>query len=214
MGCGRRHTALMGNASSVTTGPLAGRVVEQRLLHEILSASAEGVPAAVLVHGEAGVGRPGWCVTSRSSTGPTATRCRRPRGVVGHEVLWGTCVRFGAASVPFAPVVQALDSWALRVDPTVRSTLLEGSDELSILLPSMGMRSAEAVEVAQRSGSQAAMAQTRPVARCPFFASYRYHRGRRAAYCGALGSTTWRGRCRTAAHGPCARAGRHRLHRS
>ena len=48
---------MMGNASSVTTGPLAGRVVEQRLLHEILSASAEGVPAAVLVHGEAGVGK-------------------------------------------------------------------------------------------------------------------------------------------------------------
>jgi len=124
---------MMGNASSVTTGPLAGRVAEQRLLNEILSASAEGVPAAVLVHGEAGVGK-----------------TRLVRQVTEHfrtldqEVLWGTCVHFGAASVPFAPVIQALDSWAHDVDPTVRSAVLEGCDELSILLPSMGIRSAEA----------------------------------------------------------------------
>lgn len=50
---------------------------------------------------------------------------------LGHEVLWGTCVRFATASVPFAPVAQALDSWALHVDPTVRSAVLEGSDALS-----------------------------------------------------------------------------------
>src|SRR5665647_933167 len=95
------HTAMVGNAEStanVASGPFAGRVTERRLLHEILSASAEGVPAAVLVHGEAGVGK-----------------TRLVRNVSeqyradGHEVLWGTCVRFGAASVPFAPVIQALD---------------------------------------------------------------------------------------------------------
>ncbi|NMM34294.1 MAG: AAA family ATPase [Phycicoccus sp.] len=122
----------MGNAPYVPSGPLAGRVAERRLLHETLSASAVGVPAAVLVHGEAGVGKTRLVrqVTEHFRT-------------LGHEVLWGTCVRFGAASVPFAPVVQALDAWARRVDPTVRSTLLEGSDELSILLPSVGMRSSD-----------------------------------------------------------------------
>ena len=122
---------MVGNAEStanVASGPFAGRVTERRLLHEILSASAEGVPAAVLVHGEAGVGK-----------------TRLVRNVSeqyradGHEVLWGTCVRFGAASVPFAPVIQALDSWALHVGPAVHTAVFEGCDELSTLLPSMGM---------------------------------------------------------------------------
>ena len=44
----------------------------------------------------------------------------------GREVLWGTCVHFGASSVPFAPLVHALDSWARQVDPAVRSTVLDG----------------------------------------------------------------------------------------
>ena len=132
-GQGRRDTLTMGNAPRTRTGPLAGRVAEQRLLGEILSASAVGVPAAVLVHGEAGVGKTRLVrhVTEHFRT-------------CGHEVLWGTCVHFGAASVPFAPVVQAFDNWAHNVDPTVRSAVLKGSDELSILLPSMGIRSAEA----------------------------------------------------------------------
>jgi len=123
---------MMGSASYVASGPLAGRVLEQRLLTETLSASAEGVPAAVLVHGEAGVGKTRLVrqVTEHFRT-------------TGREVLWGTCVHFGAASVPFAPVVQALDSWALHVEPATRTAVFEGCDELSILLPSMGMRSSE-----------------------------------------------------------------------
>ena len=126
---GRQDTTL-GNAPYVATSPLAGRVAEQRLLGELLSASAAGQPAAVLVHGEAGVGKTRLVrqVTEHFHT-------------LGHEVLWGTCVHFGTASVPFAPVIQALDSWALRVDPKVRSSVLEGFDDLSILLPSMGFRS-------------------------------------------------------------------------
>ena len=122
----------MGNAPRTRTGPLAGRVAEQRLLGEILSASAVGVPAAVLVHGEAGIGKTRLVrhLTEKYRTG-------------GHEVLWGTCVHFGAASVPFAPVAQALDNWALGVEPAVRTAVFEGSDELSILLPSMGTRSSD-----------------------------------------------------------------------
>ena len=91
-----------------------------------------GCRGAVLVHGEAGVGKTRLVrqVTEHFRT-------------LGHEVLWGTCVHFGAASVPFAPVVQALDSWALRVEPAIRSALLEGCDELSILLPSLGMRTSD-----------------------------------------------------------------------
>jgi len=129
----RRQTVGMGTAQHVATGRLAGRVVEQRLLAEILSASAEGIPAAVLVHGEAGVGK---TRLVRQVTDDVRA--------LGRQVLWGTCVRFGASSVPFAPVIQAFDNWALHVDPTIRSAVLEGSDDLSIMLPAMGVRSADA----------------------------------------------------------------------
>jgi hypothetical protein len=122
----------MGSAVNLTGSRFAGRVAEQRRLAEVLSASAEGLPAAVLVHGEAGVGKT-----------RLVREVTQEYQAAGHEVLWGTSVRFGAASVPFAPVVQALDHWALQVDPAVRSTVLGGSDELSTLLPSLGMGSPE-----------------------------------------------------------------------
>ncbi|MEO6143385.1 MAG: AAA family ATPase [Dermatophilaceae bacterium] len=118
----------MRNALNVAIGPFAGRVAEKRLLGEALAGAAEGLPTAVLVHGEAGVGKTRLVrqVTEHFRT-------------MGHEVLWGTCVHFGAASVPFAPVVQALDGWAVQMDPSIRSHVLEGCDELSNLLPSMTM---------------------------------------------------------------------------
>jgi predicted ATPase len=126
---------MMGNAATAASGLLAGRVAEQRRLAELLSASAGGLPAAVLVHGEAGVGK-----------------TRLVREVTGqyrdsdHEVLWGTCVHFGASSVPFAPLIQALDSWTRQVAPAVRAGVLEGFDELSVLLPSMGIQSSDVPE--------------------------------------------------------------------
>ena len=124
---------MMGNAGNGTSRMFAGRVLERRRLADGLSGSAQGRPLAVLVHGEAGVGK-----------------TRLVREVMeqfragGGEVLWGTCVHFGAASVPFAAVLQALDRWAQEVDPGVRSSVLEGADELSKLLPSMVVGSADA----------------------------------------------------------------------
>jgi DNA-binding CsgD family transcriptional regulator/tetratricopeptide (TPR) repeat protein len=126
--CPERDTVMVGIEGNVTTSLFAGRVLERQQLADVLSGSAQGLPAAVLVQGEAGVGKTRLVreVTQQYRTG-------------GHEVLWGTCVHFGAASVPFAPVLQALDSWAGQVDPAFRSKVLEGFEALSILLPSLGV---------------------------------------------------------------------------
>ena len=106
----------MGNAGNGTSRGFAGRVLERRRLADGLSGSGQGQPLAVLVHGEAGVGKTRLVreVTEAYRAG-------------GGEVLWGTCVHFGAASVPFAPVLQALDRWAQEVDRRVRSSVLERS---------------------------------------------------------------------------------------
>jgi hypothetical protein len=122
----------MGNARNGTSRGFAGRVLERRRLADALSGSARGRPSAVLVYGEAGVGKTRLVreVTAAYRAG-------------GGQVLWGTCVRFGAASVPFAAVLQALDGWAQEVDPSVRSSVLQGAEELSRLLPSIGVGSAD-----------------------------------------------------------------------
>ncbi|TDW74949.1 helix-turn-helix transcriptional regulator [Kribbella pratensis] len=105
---------------------LAGRGVEQQLLVRALEGTASGRPCAVVVHGEAGVGK---------------TRLLREicDGLdADFQVLWGTCVHFGEASVPFAPVSGALQSWLERADAPARVEVFSGAGELGILLPAMG----------------------------------------------------------------------------
>jgi DNA-binding CsgD family transcriptional regulator len=104
---------------------LAGRGVELELLAEALQGAASGSPCALVVHGEAGVGK---------------TRLvREVCEALDAEVLWGTCVRFGEASVPFAPISGALQSWLHRADEATRSDVLSGAAELATVLPALGV---------------------------------------------------------------------------
>jgi DNA-binding CsgD family transcriptional regulator/tetratricopeptide (TPR) repeat protein len=102
---------------------LAGRDAESELLAEVVRAGAEGQPRAVVVRGEAGVGK-----------------TRLVREVCADSdllVLWGSCVHFGGASVPYAPVIGILQDWLLTADPAERAQVLAGADELGSLLPGM-----------------------------------------------------------------------------
>ncbi|WP_165553954.1 ATP-binding protein [Kribbella capetownensis] len=71
---------------------LAGRGAEQQQLADGLEAAASGRPCAVVVHGEAGIGK----------TRLVREACARLSQET--QVLWGTCVHFGETSVPFAPL--------------------------------------------------------------------------------------------------------------
>jgi DNA-binding CsgD family transcriptional regulator/tetratricopeptide (TPR) repeat protein len=77
----------------------------------------------VIVHGEAGVGKTRLVRELCKSAGPEA------------QLLWGSCVRFGEASVPFAPVTGALRSWLAQADPALRSESLSGAGDLAVLVP-------------------------------------------------------------------------------
>jgi hypothetical protein len=83
----------------------------------VLEAAASGEPSAVFVHDETGVGK----------TALVRDVCGRFPG----EVLWGTCVHFGAASVQFAALASALDSWASGAGDLARDEVLAGLDALS-----------------------------------------------------------------------------------
>jgi predicted ATPase len=63
-----------------------------------LEATAEGTPCAVIVHGEAGVGK----------TRLVRAVLDSASAELDAGVHWGTCVQFGASTVPFAPMLRAL----------------------------------------------------------------------------------------------------------
>nr|WP_158292856.1 MULTISPECIES: ATP-binding protein [Kribbella] len=105
---------------------LAGRGVEQQLLAAALESAASGHPCAVMVHGEAGAGKTRMVRDVCTGLGDEA------------QVLWGTCVHFGEASVPFAPVIGALQGWLAQTDAAIRAEVLSGAGELGTLLPALG----------------------------------------------------------------------------
>ena len=80
----------------------AGRDRELHLLDEAVQGVSEGRPSALFVHGEAGVGK----------TSLVAQVCADAEAR-GDTVLWGRCVHFGAATSPYAPLLNALEAWRL-----------------------------------------------------------------------------------------------------
>ena len=85
-------------ASQVSARGLVGRAAERRALLGALEATAEGTPCAVVVHGEAGVGK----------TRLVRAVLDSASAELDADVLWGTCVQFGASTVRFAPMLRAL----------------------------------------------------------------------------------------------------------
>lgn len=104
------------------TAAVFGREAEREHLATLFARAAGGEPSLCVVHGEAGIGK----------TALLRDACRAWAGAV----LWGTCVHFGAATVPFAAIASAVDGWLGDADQDVRSQVLEGLGGLGALLPS------------------------------------------------------------------------------
>ncbi|MFG1623529.1 AAA family ATPase [Kribbella sp. NPDC049227] len=114
----------MGDVRSRPVHRLAGRGAERDLLTRALAGSAQRQPLAVVVHGEAGVGK----------TRLVQEVCDDPDLLV----LWGSCVHFGGASVPYAPIIGVLQDWLAQADAAEQARVLAGAGELSSLLPALG----------------------------------------------------------------------------
>jgi DNA-binding CsgD family transcriptional regulator/tetratricopeptide (TPR) repeat protein len=90
----------MAGSHPVRPDTLAGRVRERAALAALVDAAAAGQPGALIVYGEAGVGK----------TRLVGSVCDEA-AATGVEILWGTCVLFGASTMPYAPVTHALKDW-------------------------------------------------------------------------------------------------------
>ncbi len=105
-----------------------GRAPELAQLDEARRRTASGPPAAVVVGGEAGVGK-------TRLVDEFTRRCRAD----DVRVLMGSCIELGEEGAPFAPVIEALRTMLRAQEPeTARSWVGHGSSDLARLLPELG----------------------------------------------------------------------------
>jgi predicted ATPase len=125
---------------------LVGRAAEMAALEAALEAVRQGEPAAVLVGGEAGMGK--------TRLIGEFTAAARGAGV---RVLTGACLELGADGLPFSPFTAMLRDLVRETGPNEIAALLSGSGqaarELARLLPELTAdRSAEGPAAAVHGG--------------------------------------------------------------
>jgi DNA-binding CsgD family transcriptional regulator/tetratricopeptide (TPR) repeat protein len=125
----------------VEQGGFIGRVVELAVLDEAFARAVAGGGGAVIIGGEAGVGKT-WLVDRFLETA---------RGQ-GAGTLTGACLEYGAGDVPYAPFVEALRSVVRSVEQERLPALLgAGRAELGRLLPELSQRVSTADQPLDRS---------------------------------------------------------------
>jgi DNA-binding CsgD family transcriptional regulator/tetratricopeptide (TPR) repeat protein len=119
---------LVGMAPTLTSPTFVGRTEELARLAEAGDRAAGGTPAAVLIGGEAGVGK-------TRLVGEVVAAARR----AGATVLVGGCVEVGGEGLPFAPLVEALRGFVRDLDEPDLARIVPGQarPELARLLPEL-----------------------------------------------------------------------------
>ncbi len=106
---------------------LSGRAAERAALLDAVRVGLDGSPRAVLVHGEAGIGK----------TSLVRSVCAQVVGE-GAQVLWGQSLRFGAVEAMYHPLVLALEAWLGEADDAERASVVEAVPAAALILPSLG----------------------------------------------------------------------------
>ena len=129
-GCGRievlARAGMLNDVMTCRVSPvLVGRAEELAALQDALAAAQAGAPAALLIGGEAGIGK------SRLISEFAARADGR--------VLIGSCLELGASGLPFAPFTQVLRQLVRELGVPGIISLLSGraSGELGRLLPEL-----------------------------------------------------------------------------
>ncbi|MEU1851998.1 AAA family ATPase [Streptomyces sp. NPDC019990] len=104
-----------------------GRAAELGTLEEALAGAAAGNPQALLIGGEAGVGK------TRLLEEFAGTACHR-----GAVVALGGCVEIGADGLPFAPFSTALRALRRELPEQLAAAAAGQEEELARLLPEIG----------------------------------------------------------------------------
>ncbi|CAM5596499.1 helix-turn-helix transcriptional regulator [Streptomyces purpurascens] len=119
---------MLGAVETRSVSPVfVGRAEELGTLHDALARSREGEPQALLIAGEAGVGK-----TRLVEEFAAAARRR------GAVVALGGCVEIGADGLPFAPFSTALRALRRELPGELAAAAAGQEEELARLLPELG----------------------------------------------------------------------------
>ncbi|MFE9682401.1 AAA family ATPase [Streptomyces sp. NPDC002701] len=119
---------MLGAVETRSVSPVfVGRTDELDVLHDALARAAAGEPQALLLGGEAGVGKTR--LIEEFATGA----CRE-----GAVVAVGGCVEIGADGLPFAPFSTALRALRRHLPDEVTAAAAGQEEELARLLPELG----------------------------------------------------------------------------
>ncbi|MGW7344809.1 helix-turn-helix transcriptional regulator [Streptomyces sp. NPDC054854] len=120
--------AMLGGVETRSVSPVfVGRADELAVLVDALTRAAEQEPQALLVGGEAGVGK------TRLTEEFIGEATRR-----GAVVAVGSCVEIGAEGLPFAPFSTALRALHRRLPDELATAAAGQEDELARILPELG----------------------------------------------------------------------------
>ncbi|WP_306318826.1 MULTISPECIES: helix-turn-helix transcriptional regulator [unclassified Streptomyces] len=120
--------AMLGDVETRSVSPVfVGRADELGVLHKALARAGAAEPQALLLGGEAGVGK-----TRLVEEFGAAARAR------GAVVVTGGCVEIGADGLPFAPFSAALRALRRKLPDEVAEATAGREDELARLLPELG----------------------------------------------------------------------------
>ncbi len=106
MGCGGRLDRVADRAA-VARRPLVGRAVEIAAVVELVDAATRGDGGALMVFGEAGVGKTAMVHEASDRVDDLP------------DVLWAPCLPLTSLAVPFLPLTTALRGWAAESDVPV-----------------------------------------------------------------------------------------------
>jgi DNA-binding CsgD family transcriptional regulator len=106
---------------------LSGRGYDRAGLLDTVRAGLDGSPRAVLVHGEAGIGK-----TTLVRSVCDEVICD------GAQVLWGQSLRFGAVEAMYHPLLLALEGWLSVADDAGRAAVVDAVPGAALILPSLG----------------------------------------------------------------------------
>ncbi|MFJ7343762.1 ATP-binding protein [Streptomyces sp. NPDC101110] len=119
---------MLGPVETRSVSPVfVGRAEELGTLHDALARACAGEPQALLIGGEAGVGK-----TRLVEEFATAARHR------GAVVALGGCVEIGADGLPFAPFSTALRALRRELPGELAAAAAGQEEELARLLPELG----------------------------------------------------------------------------
>jgi DNA-binding CsgD family transcriptional regulator/tetratricopeptide (TPR) repeat protein len=124
--------AMLGSVETRSVSPVfVGRAAELSVLDQVLAGAAAGDPQALLIGGEAGVGK--------TRLVEEFAGAARGRGAV---VALGGCVEIGADGLPFAPFSTALRALRRELPGQFAAAAAGQEEELARLLPELGTAAA------------------------------------------------------------------------